>query len=619
MSWYIGKQFEIKTTNFNREVSALTKDFNDLEARLTLARFMLHNIGFSFYFLSGFELFPIQEIVIRAILLKDISLIVGGRGFSKSTMLSVLSIIYPMFYPNSSMCIVASNFRRSRNILEAAEKIVDGKRAKLLRKCFSDTLKRSNDIYRWKIDNGSEVFALPLSTGEGLRGTRCHYLAQDEANLISKDIEDVILKPFLTVKQNVKEENEIKAAEDELIKRGLFNESERMSFPKNKHSAFSSASFQFQYLYQKYCEYIKAINTPSQDKDAPSYFVMRASYEAIPEGSLFDMTQINDARKDGGENTEVFKREYKAIFTNANDGYFNIKKLHACTVQDGDTPQIQFKGEKNSEYILTIDTSYSQSKSSDYFAMSVFLLGKEQRRMFQVHTYARAGGNLKDHYSYLTYLLTYFNIVFIGIDASGDEFIHSYNESVIAQDNKISLNFIDSDFDDEGNYLEMLSKAKRSYNRETRTIVYGMKPQSSIIRKANESLQAQIEASKIWFASRIEADEKNVTKYRELIEKFAIKNKNDDVFNIIDFIEDQNYWINETKAQVGLIEVKATVLGTLQFDLPQSLRRSNNPNRARKDCYTALLIGNMAATHYYNMVFKEEEQVESTFEPFFIK
>lgn len=597
----------------------MRRDFNDLEAKITLAKFMRNNIGFAFKQLSGFDMFPVQELIIRAILLKDISLVVAGRGFSKSTMLSVLSIIYPMFFSNSSMCIVSSNFRNARRILEASEKIVEGKKAGLLRKCFEENLRRSNDIYRWKLGNGSDVFALPLSTGEGLRGTRCHFLCQDEKVLISKEIEDVILKPFLSVKPNVQEENEIKRAEEELIKKNLLKESERMSFPKNKYAAFSSASFQFQHLYSTYQDYIKAVHDPNPDKSKPSYFVMRASYEAIPPGQLFDMTQIDDARKNGGENTEIFKREYRAIFTNANDGYFNVKKLHDCTVKDGDVPQIQLKGDKDSEYILTIDTSYSQSKASDYFAMSVFLLGKEQRKIFQVHTYARAGANLKDHYNYLTYLLSHFNIVFIGMDASGDEFIHSYNESVIAKEANLKLKFINAELDDEENYLEELEKAKLSYNIENKTMVYGMKPQSSIIRKANEHLQAQIEASKVWFASRLEADEKNANKYKDLIGKFAIKGKNDESFGIIDFIEDQNYFINETKAQVGLIEVKATVLGTLQFDLPQSLRRSDSPNRARKDCYTALLIGNMAATHYYNLIFTPKRNVYNTFTPIIIR
>src|ERR1041384_106854 len=264
--WHIGNQFEIKTSNFNKEVVAMTKDFNDLEAKITLAKFMRHNIGFSFQMLSGFELFPIQELIIRGILLKDISLIVAGRGFSKSTMLSVLSIIYPMFYPNSAQCIVSSNFRNARRILETSEKIVEGKKAGLLRKCFTENLRRSNDIYRWRLSNNSEVFALPLSTGEGLRGTRCNHLTCDEKLLLSKEIEDTILKPFLTVKANVQEENEIKRAEDELIKKGLLLDSERMSFPKNKYSAFSSASFQFQHLYQTYCDYIKAINNTNTDK-----------------------------------------------------------------------------------------------------------------------------------------------------------------------------------------------------------------------------------------------------------------------------------------------------------------------------------------------------------------
>jgi hypothetical protein len=66
----------------------------------------------------------------------------------------------------------------------------------------------------------------------------------------------------------------------------------------------------------------------------------------------------------------------------------------------------------------------------------------------------------------------------------------------------------------------------------------------------------------------MEADEKNAARHKDIIGKFAMKNKNDETFGIIDFIEDQNYWINETKAQVGLIEVKSSALGSLSYDLP---------------------------------------------------
>jgi hypothetical protein len=58
-----------------------------------------------------------------------------------------------------------------------------------------------------------------------------------------------------------------------------------------------------------YNQYLKNIlDTGEKKEDTPTYFVMRASYEAMPENGIFDKTQIDSAKMNGGENTEyLFK------------------------------------------------------------------------------------------------------------------------------------------------------------------------------------------------------------------------------------------------------------------------------------------------------------------------
>ena len=55
--------------------------------------------------------------------------------------------------------------------------------------------------------------------------------------------------------------------------------------------------------------------------------------------------------------------------------------------------------------------------------------------------------------------------------------------------------------------------------------------------------------------------------------------------SILDFIEDQDILIYQTKKQCALIEVKSTSKGTQSFELPQHLKRNMSANRARKDNY----------------------------------
>jgi hypothetical protein len=628
MSWETGSQkIRIKPSTWdelNSAVGNLTED----EARIWLAKYFRSNIGILYEMLATPDspLLPIQEILIKSLFLRDSGIVVAARGFSKSWLLGICSLLIPILSPGSGICLISANFRGARRILEGAEKIVDSPKAILLQQCFSNALRRSNDVYKWKIDNGSEVFALPLNA-EGLRGHRATWLFIDEGLLISKEIQENILRPFLSVKQNAGEEMRIRAIENSAIKEGVMTEDERIDFPKNKFFVFSSASFKFQYLFELYTNIINNIMQPKAEikaEDRVSYFAMRFSYkvlEELPNHAFLDMTQVNAAKDMAGEQSDYFQREWMGAFPDISDGYFNIKKLHECTVKFGDEPCIQLKGEKDSRYILSIDPAYSDSKKEDYFAMGLYLLSPETRQNFLINSYTQTGGELRNHYLYLSYLLTHFNIVFINIDASGNEFIKGFNESTIAKERNLKLEFLDVDLEKDqlNEYNEEIIKAKNQYNITSKRIVYCQPFNSLSIRKMNEHLKNQIENKKVWFASRISIDENSTKLCNDILDRYGFINKKDTDFGAEDFLEEQNRWIEETKAQTALIQVKATPLGTLQYDLPQSIKRSTSENKARRDSYTCLLMGNMAATHYYNIVYSKSAPVSYTFAPIIIR
>ena len=86
---------------------------------------------------------------------------------------------------------------------------------------------------------------------------------------------------------------------------------------------------------------------------------------------------------------------------------------------------------------------------------------------------------------------------------------------------------------------------------------------------------------------------------------------------MIDFIEHQKDMIDLTKAECALIQVSSSAGGTQSFDLPPNLKRQKGVDKARKDSYSALILGNWGMNIYYDMMNLPEES-QAGFTPMFI-
>jgi len=87
---------------------------------------------------------------------------------------------------------------------------------------------------------------------------------------------------------------------------------------------------------------------------------------------------------------------------------------------------------------------------------------------------------------------------------------------------------------------------------------------------------------------------------------------------MIDFVEHQFDMMNLIKTQCSLIQITTSASGTQNFDLPPSLKRQTGPEKARKDSYSALVLGNWMVKLYYDMMNTKVENVNYTFTPMFI-
>jgi len=604
--WYCPEKYKIEPENINKKMLEMKGFLSDREAKITLAKFMQANLGFTTELISGIKLATYQEVTLRGMMNRNFTMCVWGRGCGKTFIASVFCFLQCIFNPGTKILVAGPTFRTARFIFSNLEKMVESKGAELLAQCFGAKIKR-NDQFEWSI-NGGTITAIPLN-GEKIRGFRANVLLLDEYLLLPEDLINTVLMPFLVAPQNMKERIEIREMEDKLIKSGHMTEEERIIFENDsKMIALSSASYTFENLYRTYKDWGNHIYEDKQSES--SYFISQMGYEALPE-HMIDQTII-EAAQDGGTSNASFQREYCAMFTDGSDSYFSAIKMHACTVPDGEEPTTLVKRKQDKKYVVGIDPNMSDSPSADYFGIAIMEIDEEKETATLVHNYAGLG-NLNKHVQYLYYILENFDPVLISVDNAGsDMFLDAANNSKLFLDNRVNLKTIEFDSNKEGtDYVKQVRDFKRAYNKENRQIVFNQVFSSDWIRKANELLQANIDYKKIWFASRTSANGSEFNKQSTY--KINLKQVNED--NLGMFIETQDDLIYQVKRQCALVEVKTTARGTQTFDLPQHLKRNTSANRARKDNYTALLLANWAVKCYFDMQNYKLNEGSATFTP----
>ena len=538
---------------------------------------------------------------------------------SKSFSTGIFALLDAILNQGVQIGILSKSFRQSKMIFKKIEDISRSPKATFFAQCIT-RVSRMND--EWVMEIGrSSIRALPLGDGEKLRGFRFQRIIVDELLLMPQKIYNEVIIPFLSVVDNPTERQEVYDLETQMIEKGKMKEEERRKWPANKIIGLSSASYKFEYLYKIYQQY-EALILNENKQDGAHRTIMHFSYDCAPE-QLYDQNLISQSKATMSESQ--FEREFGAIFTDDSSGYFKVSKMALCTIQDGDGQCVEVVGNPKDEYILAFDPSWSESESSDDFAMLLIKLNRDTRKGTVVHSYALSGSNLKTHMKYLAYLLTHFNVVGIVGDYNGGvQFINSCNESDIFKKINIKLGVIDADLDKALDYEKNLGKVKHQYNLSEKNIVFLRKPTSAWIRIANESLQAAFDHKRIFFAGgAINDDYNNQRKARVPIKDLKfIRNDSNEKGGVgarmIDFVEHQKDMMDLIKVQCALIQITTSPQGTQSFDLPLNLRKQKGADKARKDSYSALILGNWAMNVFYDMESDDIGKVQTTFAPMFI-
>lgn len=620
MAWIEGNQKKRKHfANINQEILSKEGFLEEREAKILLYKFLKENPSFTCELLTGIRLFPFQHMAIKAMMLTDYFLGIWSRGQSKSFTTGLFAALDATLNQGVHIGIISKSFRQSRMIFNKIEDIMKTPKAAMFAEAVT-RVSKSND--QWVMEIGrSKITALPLGDGEKLRGFRFQRMIIDEFLLMPERIYNEVIVPFLSVVENPTERQEIHNLENKLIEAGKMLEEERTQWPNNKIIGLSSASYKFEYLYKLYQQYENLILNPEKS-DVAHRVIMHLSYDCAPT-QLYDQSLIQQAKSTMSQSQ--FDREFGSIFTDDSSGYFKVSKMAACTIEDGQGQCVEVAGEPNDEYLLSFDPSWSESESSDDFAMHVFKLNKDRKIGTLVHSYAISGTSLKSHIFYLHYLLTHFNIVaMVGDYNGGVQFLNACNESEIFKEANLKIDCFDADFDNPQEYQNALRDARNQYNLQSKRICHLRKPTSSWIRSANELLQSAFDHKRIWFAASAINDDYQRQRLKHVpIEKIkflrvADNEEKNSSAKMIDFIEHQKDMIDLTKAQCALIQITTTAQGTQSFDLPQNIRRQTGPDKARRDSYSALVLGNWMIQTYFDMMDHKEEQTSSTFVPFLI-
>lgn len=576
--------------------------------------------GFTAKMLFNIELHPIQVAILQEFWNRPFPMFIASRGFGKSFLLALYATLKCIFVPSTKIVIVGSAFRQSKIIFEYMENL--WRHSPILRSIFSgndDGPRR--DVDRCTIRLGdSWAIAIPLGTGDKIRGLRAHIIIADEFASISPEIYETVVAGFAAVSaspiQNVKAEAKKKA----MIEQGLWSpELEALQIQKSNQAIISGTA---DYSFKHFAQYWKRYKTIIESQGDPDklaqifngeipenfswkdYSIIRMPYELIPKGFMDDK-QV--ARAKATIHSGIYNMEYAACFTADSDGFFKRSLIENCTSRD-DNPIIgkdgaiifdpAIKGEPNKQYIMGVDPASEQ----DNFSIVILEVHPDHRRVVYCWTTNRTNfkdrqkiGLVKEHDFYgfcarkIRNLMNTFPCLVIGMDAQGggvavEEALH---DPAKLQDGEQLIWPVvdyekpkDTDAQIGQHIIELVQFAKADW-----------------VAQANHGLRKDFE-DKATILPRF--DSISIGLALELEGKDILEA---DLNPLYDSLSECIVEIEELKNELTTIVMTQTSQGSGardRWDTPEIKTRHGKKGKLRKDRYSALLIANMIARQISN-------------------
>ena len=134
--WHSPEKYKTNFPDVNDQFRELKGELTDKEAKISLAKFLNNNIGITTELVSGIRLAPYQEITLKAMMNRNFSMCVWGRGCGKTFIASIFCFLQCIFNPETKILVAGPTFRTARFIFNNLEKVAESKGAELLFQCF---------------------------------------------------------------------------------------------------------------------------------------------------------------------------------------------------------------------------------------------------------------------------------------------------------------------------------------------------------------------------------------------------------------------------------------------------------------------------------------------------
>ena len=553
------------------------------------------------------DLLPVQALMLKEMWNRKFPMLIASRGFGKSFVLSLYSMMRAFFMPRRKIVIVGAAFRQSKVLFEYMDTI--WKNAPILRDLSSTNSGPRRDVDRCVMHIGdSTITCLPLGDGSKIRGQRANDIVADEFASIPREIFENVVAGFAAVSsspvENVKRIAAGKKAKELGKEQEAIKEDELVK--ANQIILSGTAYYDFNHFaeyWKKWKAIINSKGNPSKlkeifgdDEELPSgfdwkeYSIIRIPYELLPEGFM-DAAQV--ARSKATVHSGIYQMEFGACFTTDSQGFFKRSLIESCVVKKNEpvvlpSGEVFFesvlRGDPNKRYVFGIDPA----SEVDNFSIIVLEQHVDHSRIVHCWTTNRSEHKDKlkrglvkesDFYSYCSRkirdLMKLFPCERIALDAQGGgiAIMEALHDPDKIQDGELPIwEIIDDDKekDTDGNpglhILEMCQFAKADW-----------------VSEANHGTRKDFE------------DRVLLVPYFDSVSLGLALSDDKMTKRKMDTLEDCVMEIEELKNELSLIMMSQTPSGRDKWDTPEIKLPGGRKDRLRKDRYSALIMANMAA------------------------
>jgi hypothetical protein len=603
-------------------LSMLNPMDDDYHLKLTWLMTRPEYFSFLCKHILNIQILPSQALMLCEMWNRKFPMLIATRGFGKSFILSLYSILRALILPKRKIVIVGAAFRQSKVLFEYMETIWNN--SPLLRDICDNESGPRRDVDRCVLRlNDSRITALPLGDGQKIRGQRANDIISDEFASIPRDIFETVVAGFAAVSSDPIENVKRIASEKRARSLGIESEDKDDHVIDNKDNQIilsGTAYYDFNHFatyWKKWKSIIKSKgernklreifngDDPPPTFDWREYSIIRIPYELLPEGFM-DAAQV--ARSKATVHNGIYQMEFGACFTRDSQGFFKRSLIESCVCSDTEPikdlsgNEIRFEaklmGDYEKKYIFGVDPA----SEVDNFSIVVIEANKDHRRIVHCWTTNRSEHMEKikkgfatetDFYAYcarkIRDLMRLFPCIHIAMDAQGGgiavmESLHDKDK--LAPGEMPIWPTIDRDkpkpSDNERglHILEMCQFAKYEW-----------------LSEANHGLRKDFEDKFLLFPV-FDSVSLGISNAED-----AIKGR------IYDTLENCVMEIEQLKDELSMIQMSQTPNGRDRWDTPEVIIGAGKKSKMRKDRYSALLMANMAG----RLLSKIPEQREYEF------